>query len=95
MSAATALLAFIDRDVARWGGVPLAAYGIGCIPLLSWLLFVGVPADAGVPVLSAMLAFAGLWLVLGTWRSGLFKWRELQRIRLLGKAELAEMQRNG
>jgi hypothetical protein len=90
-----ALVRFVDRDVARWSGTPLATWGIGVVPLLAWGLIVGVPADADSVWRWSMIAFAGFWGVLGSWRMVLFRWREFWRIRALGAAELLEKNKNG
>ncbi|UVO52140.1 hypothetical protein M0208_17075 [Sphingomonas sp. SUN019] len=94
MSVLGSLVGFVDRDVARWSGTPLATWGIGVAPLLIWALAIGVPADAEPMHLWLMIGFAGFWLALGTWRMALHGWREFWRIRALGAAEALE-KKNG
>ncbi|WP_141133905.1 hypothetical protein [Sphingopyxis indica] len=85
-----ALLEFVDRDVSRWAGTPVVTFCVGMIPLLLWALFVGRPSDANPIYLWSMIAFAGLWICLGMWRSAHFRWQEFKQIRALGASELLE-----
>jgi hypothetical protein len=82
------VVAFVDRDVARWDGNPLGTLAIACMPMILWAIVTGQrPGDASAIALSLMLAPPVLLGSLGVWRGWRYLWSEHQRIRALGAAE--------
>ncbi|HEY9219433.1 MAG TPA: hypothetical protein VIO94_15405 [Phenylobacterium sp.] len=88
------IIAWIDRDVARWNGNPLATMLLGCVPTIAWLSitrreFTDAPALVQALLVAPMVLFGGV----GIWRGWLFIWSEHRRIQALGEAEDAERRR--
>ncbi len=81
-------IGWIDRDVARWDGNPLATVIVSCIPMIGWGIFTGdKPADAPAPLLMLMLAPPVVFGSIGIWRACLYLWAKHKRIQALGAAE--------
>lgn len=88
-------IAWIDRDVARWNGNPLATIIVSCIPMIVWGLVTGnKPADAPAPMLVLMLALPVILGSIGMWRAWLYVWAKHKRIQALGAAEEFQRERD-
>lgn len=88
------VIAWIDRDVARWNGNPLATVIVSCIPMVVWSLITGdKPADAPSHLFALMLAPTVIFGSLGMWRAWRYVWAEHKRIQMLGAAEELQKKR--
>jgi hypothetical protein len=83
-----ALLSFVDRDVARWNGHPLATVLIACMPMVLWAVLTGeAPTHASGIALSVMLTPPVVLGTIGVWRGCRYLWSEHKRMRALGASE--------
>jgi hypothetical protein len=78
----------MDKDVAKWSGMPFYTMLIASLPMLVYAIATGErPGDASKPGLAAMLLLPVVLGTLGWYRGALYLWSEHKRIQELGATE--------
>lgn len=82
------LIEAIDKDVAKWSGMPLYTMLIASLPMLVYAIATGErPADASNAGLAAMLVLPVILGTLSWYRGAIYLWSQHKRIQELGAAE--------